>query len=43
LADADKQRLLVGTDEGPYLEKRISEIYATPPRIIAAAREIAGE
>ena len=24
-------------------EKRIAEIYATPPRIIAAAREIAGE
>jgi len=43
LADADKQRLLVGPDEGPYLEKRIGEIYATPPHIIAAAREIAGE
>ena len=43
LADAEKQKLIVGPDDGPYLEKRIAEIYATPPRIIAAAREIAGE
>jgi len=43
LADADKQKLIVGPDTGAYLEKRIAEIYATPPRIIAAAREIAGE
>lgn len=43
LADADKQKLIVGPDDGPRLEKRIAEIYATPTRIIAAAREIAGE
>ena len=43
LADADKQKLIVGPDDGLYLEKRIAEIYATPPHIIAAAREIAGE
>jgi hypothetical protein len=43
LADADKQKLIVGPDEGPYLEKRIGEIYATPQRIVAAAREITGE
>jgi hypothetical protein len=43
LADADKQKLIVGPDEGPYLEKRIGEIYATPQRIVAAAREITGD
>ena len=43
LADAEKQRLLVGPDTGAAVEKRIEEIYASPADIVALAKEIAGD
>ena len=43
LADAEKQRLLVGPDDGATVAKRIVDIYASPPEVIARARDIAGE
>ena len=43
LADAEKQRLLIGPDDGATVAKRIVDIYAAPPEVIARAREIAGD
>ncbi len=43
LADAEKARLMVGPDSGAVVEKRIAEIYATPPDVVARAKEIAGD
>ena len=43
LADAEKQRLLIGPDDGATVAKRIVDIYAVPPEVIARAREIAGD
>ena len=43
VADAEKQRLIVGPDTGAAVEKRIAEIYATPPDVVARAKEISGE
>jgi tripartite-type tricarboxylate transporter receptor subunit TctC len=43
LADAEKQRLLIGPDNGAAVAKRIAEIYASPPEVIARARDIAGD
>jgi len=43
LADAEKQRLLIGPDDGATVAKRIVDIYAAAPEVIARAREIAGD
>jgi len=43
LADAEKQRLLIGPDNGAAVAKRIADIYASPPEVIARARDIAGD
>ena len=43
LADAEKQRLLVGPDSGEVVAKRIADIYASPREVIERAREIAGD
>ena len=43
LAEAEKQRLIIGPDPGAVVEKRIAEIYATPPDVVARAKEIAGD
>ena len=43
LADAEKQRLLIGPDNGATVAKRIADIYASPPEVIARARDIAGD
>ena len=43
LADAERSRLLVGPDPGAVVEKRIAEIYASPEKTIARAKEIAGD
>ena len=43
LADAEKQRLLIGPDDGATVTRRIADIYASPPDVIARAREIAGD
>ena len=43
LADAEKQRLLVGPETGASVERQITEIYATPKDIVERAKEIAGD
>ena len=43
LTDADKQRLLIGPDDGAAVARRIAEIYASPADVISRAREIAGD
>ena len=43
LADAEKQHLLIGPDDGATVAKRIADIYAASPEVIARAREIAGD
>ena len=43
LADAEKQRLLIGPDNGAAVAKRIADIYASSPEVIARARDIAGD
>ncbi len=43
LADAEKQRLLIAPDDGATVAKRIVDIYAAPPEVIARARDIAGD
>lgn len=43
LADADRQRLLVGPDSGETVARRIADIYASHPAVIERAREIAGD
>jgi tripartite-type tricarboxylate transporter receptor subunit TctC len=43
LADAEKQRLLIGPDNGAAVAQRIADIYASPPEVIARARDIAGD
>ena len=43
LTDADKQRLLIGPDDGTAVARRIAEIYASPADVISRAREIAGD
>ena len=43
LADAEKQRLLVGPEGGLAVAKRIADIYAAPRDVIERAREIAGD
>ncbi len=43
LADAERQRLLIGADDGPTVAKRIADIYGSSPEVIARARDIAGD
>jgi tripartite-type tricarboxylate transporter receptor subunit TctC len=42
-ADADKQRLIISPIDGVTVEKMLKEIYAAPPEVITAAKEISGD
>src|SRR5262245_28776924 len=43
LGDSEKQRLLVTPMTGSEVETYITELYGTPPDVVAAAKEISGE
>ncbi len=43
LADSEKQRLLVTPMTGAEVESFITELYRTPPDVVAAAKEISGD
>jgi hypothetical protein len=42
LAEADKSQLEINPVSGAEVEKLVKEVYATPPELIAKAKEAAG-